>query len=123
MSTISFGTGQTNGAPLLITAITLGAAQTLHTAAAALADPHLISLYAFNSSDQPVLASISLYDAAAVLIATYTKYIAAKAYMQPVLDEGNIDADFILNGTIEIKVHAETASVLSFCARVDDQVP
>ncbi len=118
---ITFGTGQTNGAPLLITAITLGTAQLLHTAIAGSGTPHLVSLYAFNSSDQPILASISLYDSGAALIRTFTKYIGAKAYMQPVLDDGNLDADFILNGTIAIKVHADTASVLSFCARVDPQ--
>ncbi len=116
---LSFGSGQTNGAPLLITGTTLGAAQVLHTAIAAAGTPELIALFAFNTSDAAVPVTVSLYDAAAVLIRSFVKLISAKAFLQPLLDDGGVEADLILNGTIAIKVHAETASVISMCARVD----
>ncbi len=120
--TVSFGSGQTNGAPLLISAITLGTAQTLHTAPVGSATPNLIGLYAFNSSDAGVLVTISLYDSVAALIRSFTKTVNAKAFLQPLLDDGEVDSDLILNGTIAIKAHAETASVVSLVARVDNQV-
>lgn len=120
--TVSFGSGQTNGAPLLITAITLGTAQTLHTCPVGAATPNVIGLYAFNSAEVGVVVSISLYDSAAALIRTFTKAVGAKAFLQPLLDEGTDEADLILNGTIGVKVHADTASVISIVARVDNQV-
>lgn len=119
---ISFGSGQTNGAPLLITATTIGAAQTLHTNPAGSATPNLVGLYAFNSSDVGVLVTISLYDSLNALIRSFTKTVGAKAMLQPLLDDGLTESDLILNGTIVVKAHAETASVISLAARVDNQV-
>lgn len=118
---ITCGTGQTNGAPLLITAILLSAAQLLHTAPVGSAAPNLVSLFAFNSADHAVQLNVSLYNSSAVLIRTFTVNIGAKAFMKPILDDGDIQAELILNGTIAIKVHADEASVLSVTARVDDQ--
>lgn len=119
--TISFGTGQTNGAPLLVTAITVGTAQTLHTCPAGSATPNVIDLFANNPSDVGVTLYVSLYDSTATLIRTFSVGIGAGALWQPVLDGGSIEAEMILNGTITVRVHASVASVVSISARVDNQ--
>ena len=118
---ITPGSAQVNGAPLLLTALVIGAAQLLHTAPVGTATPNLISLFAFNSSDAAVLVTIALYDSGAALIRSFSKLVNAKAFMQPLLDDGDVEAEFILNGTIAIKAFADTASVVSLTARVNDQ--
>jgi hypothetical protein len=119
--TISFGSGQTNGAPLLITAITLGTAQTVHTAPAGSATPNLVDLFASNTSSVGVQITVSLYDSVAALIRSFTLTVGALALQQPLFDNGSVEANLILNGTIAVKVHAETASVISISAAVDNQ--
>jgi len=119
--TILFGTGQTNGAPLVITALTLGTAQTVHTAPAGAATPNLIDLFASNSSDVGVLLTIALFDSGATLIRSFSLMIGAKSFNQPVLDQGDIEAELILNGTITVRAFAATASVLTVAVRVDNQ--
>lgn len=119
--TISFGTGQTNGAPLLITAVTQGTGQVVHTAPAGSATPNVVDLFASNSSDVGVTLTIGLFDSLGALINSYSVGVGAKAFNMPVLDQGDIDADLILNGTIVVKAWASTASVVSVSARVDNQ--
>lgn len=118
---LSFGTGQTNGAPLLITAITLAAAQTVHTAPAGAATPNLVDLFASNTSDIGVAITISLYDSAAALIRSFDIIVGAKAFQQPLLSNGDVEGELILNGTIVVKAHAATASVISVGVRVENQ--
>lgn len=118
---LSFGSGQTNGAPLLITATTVGTAQTLHTFPAGSATPDVVNVFMSNTSENGVLVYASLYDSTATLIRTWSKLVAAKAILDPFFDAGDIEADLIANGTITLRLHAETASVVSASARVDNQ--
>ncbi len=119
--TITFGSGQTSGAPLALTAITLGTAQTVHTFPAGAATPNLVSLFCTNSSNVGVTLGLALYDSLAALVWSATLVIGAKAALQPVFDNGSIEADLIANGTCVLKAYAETASVLSISATVDNQ--
>jgi hypothetical protein len=119
--TINFGSGQTSGAPLLITATTQAGAQTLHTAPVGAATPNIVDLFACNSSDTGVTLFVGLFDSLGSLIRTFSIGVGAKAFNEPVLDSGDVDADLILNGTVSIGVWASVASVLSISARVDNQ--
>lgn len=119
--TISFGSGQTNGIPLLLTATTLGAAQTIHTFPAGAATPNLLSLYATNASDVGVSLTLTLYDTVPAAVWTQTVVVPARSTLQPVFDNGSVEADLIANGTCVLKAHASTASVLSISATVDNQ--
>lgn len=120
--TISFGTGQTSGAPLLLTAITLGTAQIVHTFPAGSATPNLLTLYATNASDVGVALTLALYDAIGpTVVWTQTVQVGARASVQPVFDNGSALADLIANGTCVLKAYAATASVISLSATVDNQ--
>jgi len=120
--TILCGSGQTNGAPLAITAVTLGTAQTLHTFPASTGTPNRVEVYAFNSDQtKGVLLTLALYNVSAVLVRSWSRYVPAGANNYPVFDDGEEDAELICNGTTVLKAFAETASVLGLCARVDNQ--
>ncbi len=119
--TISYGSGQTDGAPLLLTAVTLGTAQTVHTFPAGAATPNLVSIFATNASDVGVSIILALYNSVATLVWTQTVVIGARAALQPVFDSGVTEADLIANGTCVLKAYAGTASVISVSATVDNQ--
>jgi len=119
--TISFGTGQTNGIPLLLTAVTLGTAQIVHTFPAGAATPNLLSLFATNASDNGVGLTLALYDNTAALVWTQTLQIGARASLAPVFDQGSLEADLIANGTCVLRAYASSASVISLSATVDNQ--
>ena len=119
--TISAGSGQTSGAPLLITATVQASAQTVHTAPVGAATPNIIDLFVSNTSDVGVTLSVGLFDSLGALIRTFTVSVGAKAFQQPVFDADSALNQLILNGTIAVGVWASTASVLSIGARVDNQ--
>jgi hypothetical protein len=74
-----------------------------------------------NNSDVAVPVTIALYDSLAALISSWTIQVGARAFQMPILDQGDVEADLILNGTIVVKAYAGTASVVSVSARVDNQ--
>ncbi len=119
--TISFGTGQTNGIPLLLTAILIGSAQTVHTFPAGAATPNLLNLFCTNTDTVGRTLNLALYDSTAVLVWSASIVIGAKAVLEPVFDAGSVEADLIANGTCVLKAFADTASVLSLSATVDNQ--
>jgi hypothetical protein len=119
--TITAGSGQTSGAPLLITGIVQASAQTVHTAPAGAATPNIVDLFVSNTSDVAVTLSVGLFDSLGALIRTFTVGVGAKAFQQPVFDAESITGQLILNGTIAVGCWASVASVLSVAARVDNQ--
>lgn len=126
--TVSFGSGQTNGLPLLVTAITSGTAQTLHTAPAGSATPNRISIRAENlDTTSPVGTQHTLFIKVAATGGTPSSVrqiaIPLEAGLYDVLDAGQASAgsQFVLNGADVISVWADAPSVINVFASVDDQ--
>jgi hypothetical protein len=132
--TISFGNGQTNGLPLLITTgLDAATAQLLHTAPVGAATPNVIRILASNI-DQGVVAvpnlsiaavapaghlvTVLIADAAGTTVRTIKQMIPVESGLFPILEEGR---EIVLNGTCTVKVFADAASMIQVTARVDDQ--
>ncbi len=122
VNTITFGSGQTSGQPLAITAVTLGTAQILHTFPAGTAMADLAQLFGFNTN--LLLGKtlhLALYDVSAVLVRSWDVTIGASAAMQPLLGIGEEHAELILNGTSVLKGYADLTGELAVCVRVTTQ--
>ena len=111
--------------PLVVTAITLGTGQTLHTAIAGAGVPQRIQISAFNLD---TLLSHNLTVAIWAVsgltpIATYTIALPRNVGQYAVLDPNfiNIAPELVLNGASFITVWADTASKIAVSARVNDQ--
>lgn len=123
--TISYGSGQTSGLPLVVTAITLGTGQTLHTAIAGAGVPQRIQISAFNLD---TLLSHSLTVAiwatsGLTPIATYTIALPRNVGQYSALDPNFIAVapELVLNGASFITVWADTASKIAVSAKINDQ--
>jgi hypothetical protein len=131
---LSFGNGQTNGLPLLITTgLDALTAQLLHTAPAGAATPNVIRILASNI-DQGVVAvpnlsiaaaapvghlvTVLIQDVGAATTRTIKQMIPVESGLFPILEEGR---EIILNGTCTVKVFADAASMIQVTAIVDDQ--
>lgn len=131
---LSFGNGQTNGLPLLITTgLDALTAQLLHTAPAGAATPNVIRILASNIDQgtpavpsQSVMAvtpighlvTVLIQDVGAATTRTITQMIPVESGLFPILEEGR---EIVLNGTCTIKVFADAASKIQVTAIVDDQ--
>lgn len=130
----TFGSGQTNGLPLLITTgISALTAQLLHTAPVGGATPNVIRILASNIDqgtpaipNQSVMAvapaghlvTVLIQDVGAATTRTIKQMIPVESGLFPILEEGK---EIILNGTCTIKVFADAASVIQVTAIVDNQ--
>ncbi len=120
--TVSFGSGQTNGLPLLITAITQGTRQTLHTFPVGSATPNVVQVLAINEGTIAYTLNVAIEDSGATLLRLMTVQVPVGGGMFDVFSgESADDAALIQNGASTIKVWANVASVVSVTARVDDQ--
>ncbi len=120
---ITFGSGQTNGLPLLITAITQGTRQTLHTFPAGSATPELVKVLAMNVGAVPYTLNVALEDAGATLLRLFTVQVPVGGTLFEVF-AGNFDGlaqQLVCNGSATLKVWADTASVVAVFASVDNQ--
>lgn len=131
---LSFGSGQTNGLPLLITTgISALTAQLLHTAPVGAATPNVLRILASNIDqgspaipNQSVMAvapvghlvTVLIQDVGAVTTRTITQMIPVESGLFPILEEGR---EIILNGTCTVKVFADASSMIQVTAIVDDQ--
>jgi hypothetical protein len=131
---LSFGNGQTNGLPLLITTgLSALTAQLLHTAPAGAATPNVIRLLASNIDqgspaipNQSIMAvapaghlvTVLIQDVGAATTRTITQMIPVESGLFPILEEGR---EIVLNGTCTVKVFADAASMIQVTAIVDDQ--
>lgn len=123
--TISFGSAQTNGLPLLVTATTSAGRQLLHTFPAGSATPNLVQIFAQNL-DTSLYHTLYLAfeDSGATVLRLFTVNVPVNSGLFDVLGAaaGNeVICELIANGASTIKVYADTASVLAVYARVDDQ--
>lgn len=123
--TVTFGSGQTNGLPLVVTAITQAGGQTLHTAIASTGVPQRIRISAQNLD--PV-NSHTLYVgvwALSALVPTVVYKIDLPINVGQISSLArNLLAqpeELVLNGTSFITVWADTASKIAVNARVDSQ--
>lgn len=124
--TITAGSGQTSGQPLVVTAITQAAAQTLHTAVAGTGPAQRIKITAQNLDP---IHNHTLYIALCAT-ATPTVPVIQWAIALPI-NEGAlscVDPNFVatipeltLNGATVIQVWADTASMVAASAIVNDQ--
>jgi len=126
--TITFGSAQTNGRPLIITAVTSGTRQLLHTFPAGSSTPNLVSISVLNLDTNVVTNGnhtlfLTIEDNLGTILATMQEAIPA----QPGLYQAFSDAingvlnQLALNGASLIKVYADTANALAVMARVDNQ--
>lgn len=123
--TISFGSAQTNGLPLLVTAVTSGTRQTLHTFPSGSNTPNLVQIFAQNV-DTSLFHTlyVAFEDSGATVLRLFTVNVPVNSGLFDVLGAaaGNESiCQLIANGASTIKVYADTASVLNVYARVDDQ--
>lgn len=115
---ISFGSGQTSGLPLLLTTgLTQVTAQTLHTAVAGAATPELIKLFAIN--EDTVVHTVSVEIAIGATKRVFTQTLGLEPGMQALLENG--DRELVLNGGATVKVWTDTASKVSVMAQVNNQ--
>lgn len=113
---ITFGSGQTNGLPLLITATTEAGRQTLHTAPAGSAVPHRVKVSAAVIPGQIATnLRIVIENTGGTVLRTIRAYVKGNAFL-PCMDE-----DLELNGACKVTAYAETASICMVTAEVDDQ--
>jgi hypothetical protein len=113
---ITFGSGQTNGLPLLVTAITEAGRQTLHTAPAGSATPHRVAISAAlvpGASDTKL--SVVVANSGGTTLRTIDVQVKSTNLKRV------IDDDIELNGTCVVGVYAAAASVVAVVAEVDDQ--
>jgi hypothetical protein len=130
---LSFGSGQTNGLPLLVSAITALTAQLLHTAPVGAATPNVLRILASNIDEgspaipnQSVMAvapaghlvTVLIQDVGAVTTRTIKQMIPVESGLFPILEEGK---EIILNGTCTVSVFADVADKVQVTAIVDDQ--
>lgn len=123
--TISFGSGQTNGLPLLVTAITQGARQLLNTFPAGSSTPQRVAVVAQNYDTLPHTLFVAIEDSGATVLRLLTVGIPVGSGLIDVFANaqlGNAAFDeLVQNGASTIKVYADAANVLGVSARVDDQ--
>lgn len=115
----TFGSGQTNGLPLLITAITLGTRQLLHTAPAGSATPNLVTINAINlDATNGHQVFIEVEDAGVTVRTEMIQTLPVESGLFEVFESG---IQIALNGSSTIKVWADAASKVAVTAIVDDQ--
>ena len=131
---LTFGNGQTNGLPLLITTgLDAATAQLLHTAPAGAATPHTLRLMASNIDEGVVavpsqsimgvapagrLVTILIQNVGATVTRIIKQMIPVESGLFRILEEGR---EIVLNGTCTVKVFASAANVIQVTAVVDDQ--
>lgn len=123
--TTSFGSGQASGLPLVVTALTVGTQQTLHTAVAGAGTPQRIRLSALNLD--PALSHTLFVG----IVATGQTVPVMTYKIALPINEGQLSAlypnlqavlpELVLNGGAFITVWADTASKIAVSAEVDDQ--
>lgn len=119
---LSFGSAQTNGLPVLVTAITQGTRQLVHTFPAGSATPNVVELYAWNLSTAPAVLNIAVEDSGATILRQITVAVPVGGGLFKILNADNEeDSQLIQNGSSTIKVWSDTASALAVSASVDDQ--
>lgn len=122
--TISFGSGQTSGLPVLVTAITQGTRQTLHTFPAGAATPERVKVEVQNlDTTLPHTLFVALEDSGVTILRLFTCTIPIGGCLTPVFSPTpeTADQELVANGSCTLKVWADTASVLCAYARVDNQ--
>lgn len=115
---LTFGSGQVNGLPLVITAIAFANRQTLHTAPVGAATPNVIKINASNLDDAAHTIHVEIESAGGAELRTIVQALPVQKGLFPVLEEGK---EIILNGTCTVKVWADEADMVQVTAIVDDQ--
>lgn len=122
--TVTFGSGQTNGLPVLVTAITQGTRQTLHTFPAGSATAERVKVEVQNlDTAAPHTLFVAFEDSGATILRLFTCPISINGALTPIFSPTpeTADQELVANGSSTIKVWADTASVLCVYARVDNQ--
>jgi len=117
--TTLYGSGQTNGVPLLLTAITQGTAQTLHTAPVGIIVAHRIKLFALNEDTVVHTVYVQIANKTATNKRILTYILGLGSGLQSLTQDE--DHEFVLNGEATIKVWTDTANKVSVSANVDNQ--
>lgn len=125
--TVSFGSGQTSGLPLVVTALTQLTAQTLHTAVAGTGPAQRVRITAQNLDTKlPHAINIGLFATGAALSAPTLVWQVELPINEGALSvtDPNFTAtipELDLNGATYIAVWTDTASMVAVSAMVDDQ--
>ncbi len=114
----TYGSGQTHGLPLVITALDLENAQVVHTFPCGSATPERVRLCAVNLDDDlPHELHVALYDHCGTLITDWTVVVKRGADGFDLL----ADHELVANGETVVKVYADAASRVVIACVVDDQ--
>jgi hypothetical protein len=121
---VSFGSAQTNGLPLLLTTgLTLATAQLLHTFVAGSATPERVKVLLQNLDTAPHTVVVVLADTGATLTRSFSVVLPVGGSLFDVFGGfvDGTDQELICNGAATIKVYTDAASVVAAYARVDNQ--
>jgi hypothetical protein len=119
--TITKASGQGSGGKgLLITAITQGTAQTLHTAVAGTAQTQLLGCYVVNNQDHAVMATLVFEPEDASAAVTITETIPARSGLYQFTNQDE-NVALPVNDTMVVKIFASEASAITAWGRVGDQ--
>jgi hypothetical protein len=117
----TFGSGQTTGLPLRITATTFAGRQTLHTFPAGGATPNVVRIYATNlDTSVGHTIHVEVENVGGATLRSILQVIPLQSGLYPVL-EGDNNAELVLNGACTIKVWADTTNKIDVSAVVDNQ--
>lgn len=111
------GSGQTNGLPLVLTALAAASAQLLHTAPAGSGTPHAIDISAINNDPTGGAHSVTLLikKSDGTLISTIAASIPASPAKTTVV------TGLILNGSATISAFTDSPSAVALTASISDQ--
>ncbi len=121
---VTFGSGQTSGLPVLVTAVTQGTRQTLHTFPAGAATPERVKVEVQNlDTALPHTLFLALEDSGVTILRLFTASVPLGGCLTPIFSPTpeTADQELVANGSCTLKVWADTASVLCVYARVDNQ--
>ncbi len=121
---ITFGSGQTNGLPLLLTTgLSLATAQLLHTFPAGSATPERVKVLLQNLDTVPHPVVVVLADAGATLTRSFSVTLPAGGTLFDVFggSTDGTDQELVANGASTLKIYTDVTSVVACYARVDNQ--
>ncbi len=122
--TVSFGSGQTNGLPLLLTTgLSIGTAQLLHTFPAGSATPERVKVFLQNLDTIPHPVTVVLADAGATLTRSFSAIVPVGGSLFDIFAGSfdGVDQELVANGSSTLKIFTDVTSVIACYARVDNQ--
>ena len=116
---LTFGSAQTNGAPIVVTATSQATAQLVHTAPSGSTTPSVLQLFGINTSNVAQTVTIVVTIGGTAYTFPISIPVNNLNTFYPLLTSDT--SDLILNGAATVAVFASTSSNVSVFAQVNDQ--